>query len=83
MENKIVIICAPMHFYSYKDEDAFFEWLYAIKSITKIEGIGRELYVDIDPLMLSNEEVKDFFGFFKRYKLKNKTQLKKLVCVNG
>ena len=69
-----------MRFYSKKDEDALFEWLYKIKSISKIEGIGKELHLSVDIDKLSKDDIKDFVGIFKRYKFKNHSQLQNLSC---
>ncbi len=78
MKKHITLICTPLAFYSNKDEDALFEWLYKIKSIKKIQGIGRELYVDVDTSKVSYDEFCDFIGIFKRYKFKNYQQLEQL-----
>ena len=78
MKKNITLICTPLAFYSQKDEDALFEWFDKIKSIKKIQGVGRELYVDIDSSKLSYAEFCDFIGIFKRYKFKNYQQLEQL-----
>ena len=78
MKKDITLVCTPLTFYSHKDEDALFEWLDKIKSIKKIQGIGRDLHVDIDPSQLSYTDICDFIGIFKRYKFKNYNQLEQL-----
>jgi predicted XRE-type DNA-binding protein len=81
VENNITLICTPMTFYSDKDEDACFEWLYKIKSISKMGGIGNELHLFIDQKKLSQDEIVDLLGIFRRYKFKNKKQLEQLKCI--
>jgi hypothetical protein len=78
MKKYITLICTPLTFYSNKDEDALFEWLYNIECINKIQGIGRELHLDINISKLSNDDIYDFNGSFKRYKFKNYKQLQQL-----
>lgn len=58
-----------------KDEDAFFEWVYKIKSIIKIEGIGTELYLYCKNKNISRIDLKEIISLFYRYNIDMK-QLK-------
>jgi hypothetical protein len=75
-ENKIVIILSPMKFYTHDDEDLFFAWINKIKCVKEYKGISTELYLIINSEKITQTDFQNFLGLFKRYKLKNPTQLK-------
>jgi hypothetical protein len=70
----IFIICTPLRFYSPYDEVVLFEWIKKIPCIKKVEGIGRALHLYISS-PVSNEEMRECIGLFRRYKFKNDKQL--------
>jgi hypothetical protein len=63
-----IIECKRVKFYSTCDEDAFFEWLGKIKSITNIKGQRDSILLTID--QISDEELYQLVALFRRYKVK-------------
>ncbi len=80
-DNKTVLILTPLKFYTHDDEDLFFAWIKKVKCIESIKGIGKELYAIIDSKTISDNDLDNLVGLFKRYKLKNPDQLTLLVKV--
>lgn len=64
---KTIIILSPLRFYAQHDEQFFFEWLDTFKSIIGIKGIGNELHVEFKSSKISNKELLDLMGMFRRY----------------
>lgn len=64
----------------------FYSWLDEVKCVSNYTGIGRkEIHVGIDPKMKKNisyEDLVNLYGLFKRYKLKNISQLKDIFMNN-
>lgn len=75
MQSKIIIVCAPLRFYTPLDEDNFFEWLKKIPCVEEVKGEGRELHVYVNSLKISHDDLLDLMGIFDRYKF-DKEQLK-------
>ena len=67
-----------MRFYSTEDEELFFSWIDKIACVESYAGIGKELHLVIKQCPITFNEYRNFNGLFKRYKLKNPEQLKKL-----
>ena len=67
-KNEIIVECKRVKFYASYDEDAFFEWLKKIKSITSVRGKGNSIFLTVDSV--SNEELYNLIGLFRRYKIK-------------
>lgn len=63
------LVCKRVRFYTPDDETAFFEWIQRIKSIKSFEGSGDELYLDLKKKTLTESDLYDFLGLFKRYKI--------------
>ena len=81
MKEKI-LVCKAVTYYSYRDEDIFFEWISRIKCIIKFDGIRDELYLYIKNKRLSNENLRDLLALFYRYKIDMK-QLKIFLNKNN
>lgn len=75
MNKQIVLVCAPLRFYTAIDENLFFTWIEEIKSIVEIKGIGKVLYLYITSTQISNDDLLNLIGLFDRYKFDN-SQLK-------
>lgn len=67
MSKDIKLICTPLRFYSNYDEDALFEWLKKIECIGNIQGIGRELHLAISSNKISDIDLENLIGVFRRY----------------
>ena len=63
-----ILICKSVKFYSFKDEDAFFEWIKKIECIRKFSGKGRELYLHLTD-KIDDTNLDDLIGLFYRYKI--------------
>jgi hypothetical protein len=63
------LTCKQVHFYSYSDEDVFFEWIKKIKCIKSFEGAGDELYLDLVDRKLNEDDLDDLIGLLYRYKI--------------
>lgn len=72
------LTCKSVSFYSFKDEDAFFEWVKRISCIEKFEGAGDELYLDIVDRKVTDDELRELIALFYRYKIDMK-QLQRFV----
>lgn len=75
MGKETILTCKRVTFYAPKDEDAFFEWIEKIPSITKFDGRGDELYLYLDSTEISDEDLDEILALFYRYKIDMK-QLK-------
>jgi hypothetical protein len=69
------LILTPIRFYSYEDKEIFFTWLNKIKCIKDYKGIGKEIHATISVNNATFEDLRDLKGLFKRYRLKNISQL--------
>lgn len=68
MNDQITLILTPLTFYSPRyDEDAMFEWLKKIKSVTGCKGIGRELHVYVVSKNIPKVDLLELRGLFERY----------------
>lgn len=67
MDNKIVLKCVPLRFYTQTDEEQYFTWIKKIKSIDTVEGFGRELHIIMKSNKISNQDLLEFIGLFRRY----------------
>lgn len=63
------LICKQVHFYCFKDEDAFFWWIKRIGCIKSFEAAGDELYLDLVDRELTDEDLDDLIGLLYRYKV--------------
>lgn len=63
------LICKRVHYYSYNDEDAFFEWIKKIKCIKSFEGAGDELYLDLVDRKLTETDLRELMALLYRYKV--------------
>ena len=69
-ENKINLQCKRVKFYSSYDENAFFEWIKKIKSITTFEGMRDVIVLTVTSKKISDEDLHELFGLFRRYKIR-------------
>lgn len=73
--DNIILLCKRVKFHSYKDEEAFFEWIKKIGAIKDISAAGNELYLHIADIDLPDDDFRELIGLFYRYKVDMK-QLK-------
>ena len=66
--NEMIIKCKRVKFYAPYDEDAFFEWLHKIKGIIDVKGNRDSIFLTVNNL--SDEELYNLIGLFRRYKIK-------------
>ena len=69
--NEMIIECKRVKFFSRYDEDAFFECLTKIKSITNVKGKRDSIFLTVNDL--SDDDVYNLVGLFRRYKVKMDT----------
>ena len=67
MDNNVVLKCAPLRFYTQTDEDHCFAWIKKIKPIDIVEGIGQELRFIMKSNKISNQDLLELIGLFRRY----------------
>lgn len=58
---------APMVYFSPGDEAAFFQWLCATPSVSRVEGHGRELLIHLRSKRLSKAAAREFAALYRRY----------------
>jgi hypothetical protein len=58
---------APMHYFSAGDEAAFFGWLQSIPGVLRVEGKGRELFIQLRSNRLSAASLREFIALYERY----------------
>lgn len=66
--NKKIIECKRVKFYASYDEDAFFEWLAKIKSVTNVKGKSDSIFLTVNDL--SDDDLYNLVALFRRYKIK-------------
>lgn len=64
-----ILICDSVKFYSFKDEDAFFEWIKKIDCIVETSAELKKLYLHIDTAKMDDTNLDDLIGLFYRYKI--------------
>ena len=67
--DKNVLICKRVYFYSSKDEEAFFEWIKKIDCIKETWALRDELYLKVGSSRLSDKSLRDLLALFYRYKI--------------
>jgi hypothetical protein len=67
----MIIECKQVKFYASYDEDAFFECLQKIKSVTQVKGKKNTICLTIDTL--TDHDLENLIGLFRRYKVKMDT----------
>ena len=75
MHEKITIQCTPLTFYCQNDETALFDWLTKVTSIKSVKGVGKSLILTFDNNNISDEDLINVMGIFKRYAFENEQQL--------
>ena len=58
---------APMRYWSAGDEAAFFHWLHSIPGVSRVEGRGRELHIQMKSSRLSESSLRELRALFRRY----------------
>ncbi len=58
---------APMAYWAYSDEKAFFTWLESISGVVSVKGIGRELFIHLRSRRMSRTALMDLIAIYKRY----------------
>jgi CRISPR/Cas system CMR-associated protein Cmr5 small subunit len=61
------IKCAT--FYSYTDEDLFFDWIKKIPSIIYFEGVGKNLLFYFKSKRIKAQDLRELVALFRRYKI--------------
>lgn len=67
----MIIECKKVKFYAPYDEAAFFECLAKIKSVTQVKGKQDSIYITIQNL--TDDDLYNLVGLFRRYKIKMNT----------
>lgn len=68
-QNKIVLHCKRVKFFSAHDEDAFFEWLKKIPAIIDIVGERDSINLYVAAKSLDDEDLRSIVTLFRRYKV--------------
>lgn len=79
----VILVCTALRFYAPNDEVALFERLRKITCISEIKGVGKELHISIASSKISDDELRDLLGIFKRYNFENSKQLEVFKDVNN
>ena len=66
---KVILECKLVHFFTQLDEEIFFTWLKRIQCISKIEGQGTVLYLEISSSSISDNDLNELLAVFSRYKI--------------
>lgn len=74
-KNEIKLICRSVEYLSQGDEQAFFDWIQNISSVTKFEGVLDELHLYIQSRNIKDADLRELIALFVRYKIKNASQL--------
>lgn len=69
MDEKLILICDSVVYYSIQDEEMFFEWAARIPSIAKINGKGTEIYLHVKNNKIPDDDLRELIGLFYRYKV--------------
>jgi len=67
MNDSVILVCTPLRFYTHIDEEQCFRWIKKIKSIKSVEGIGQELHLLMKSDKITNKDLLELIGFFRRY----------------
>ena len=79
MQNdRLVLTCKKVKYYSRKDEDAFFEWIKKTTCIEKISAQYDELYLHVASIDLHEYDLRELPAIFCRYKI-DMTQLSRFL----
>ncbi len=68
LDDNTTLICTPLRFYTHIDEEQCFRWIKKIKSISAVEGVGRELHLIAKSNKIPNKDLLELIGLFRRYK---------------
>ena len=79
MKNKVVLIARRVVFKSMTDEALFFEWLDRIPCVSRSEGKGRSLGIEVDSRSINEPALRDLLALFDRYRI-DKKQLIAFDC---
>ncbi len=60
---------SDLFFYSEADEISFFSWLQSISAVRKVQGKGRTLFVELNSLTVSDDDLRELLSLFRRYGL--------------
>jgi len=74
------LVADSVKYRSDNDERAFFEWLQRIEGVTRFEGVGRELRIDVSP-EIDEWGLRDLIALFFRYGI-DVTQIPKVFPVD-
>lgn len=76
--NRTTLVCKGVIYYSWLDEDLFFDGLKKITCIEDMEGVLDKLYLYLSSPIVSPEDFRNLKGIFRRY-LIDIEQLSKLT----
>ena len=74
----VVLEVVNLTYHSPKDEEAFFEWVQKIKSVTNVGGHGNTDTISVDLEIVDQDDVRELLALFHRYGV-DKKQLIALV----
>jgi hypothetical protein len=69
MTSEIIIECKRVKFFAPHDEDAFFEWLYKIKSIKEVKGKRDSILLTLHKKRIPHDDLHSLVALFRRYKV--------------
>lgn len=67
MNSEVILIGAPLRFYSHTDEANLFRWLKKVKSIQDIKGVGSELHLYFKSKEIPVKELRELMAIYTRY----------------
>jgi hypothetical protein len=71
-KESVTLVARSVWFYSRSDEAAFFERLDKLTCISKYEGKGDALYIEVRPEAVDERELRELLAVFHRYGIDKK-----------
>jgi len=71
-KENVLLVARSVWFYSKSDEAAFFEWLDKLTCVSKYEGKGGALYIEVRPETVSEAALRELLALFHRYGIDKK-----------
>ena len=66
----------PLHFYSPEDKEFFLDWVQAVRHLESYRLKKDVLYANLYSNPITDDDLKNLIGIFKRYDLDNADQLR-------
>ena|ERR1022692_1542237 len=71
-KGNVLLVARSVRFYSRSDEALFFEWLDKLTCVSKYEGKGDALYIEVRPKAVNEVALRELLALFHRYGIDKK-----------